>query len=79
MANEGLPDYSRVQSGLEQLLGQGQADAVVELGRELFDAGRDQVGRSDDDGQTGMAIADCLSVVSPALLKCSLTDPEKIL
>jgi len=76
---ESLPDYSRVRGGLEQLLGDGQADAVVELGRELFDAGQEQVGRSHDDGETGMAIADCLSVVSRALLKSSLPDPEKIL
>jgi len=73
------PDYSRVQSGLEQLLGDGQADAVLELGRELFDAGQEQVGRSHDDGETGMAIADCLSVVSRALLQSSLPDPDKIL
>jgi uncharacterized Zn finger protein len=76
---ESLPDYSRVQSGFEQLLGDGQADAVVQLGLELFAAGQEQVGRSDDDGATGMAIADCLSVVSRALLQSSLPDPEKIL
>ncbi len=74
-----LPDYSRVRSGLEQLLGDGQADAAVELGRELFDAGQEQVGRSHDDGETGMAIADCLSVVSRALLQSSLPDPDKLL
>ncbi len=76
---ESLPDYSRVRSGLEQLLGDGQPDAVVELGRELFEAGREQVGRSHDDGETGMAIADCLSVVSRALLQSSLPDPDKLL
>jgi len=76
---ETLPDYSRVQSGLEQLLGDGHPDAVVELGRELFEAGQEQVGRSHDDGETGMAIADCLSVVSRALPQSSLPDPEKIL
>jgi len=74
-----LPDYSRVQSGLEQLLGDGQADAVVELGQDLFAAGKEQIGRSHDDGETGMAIADCLAVVSRALPKSSLSDPEKIL
>ena len=74
-----LPDYSRVQSGLEQLLGDGQADAIVELGRELFAAGQEQIGQSHDDGETGMAIADCLAIVSRALPQSSLPDPEKIL
>ena len=46
-------------------------------GGELFAAGQEQVGRSHDDGETGMAIADCLSVVSRALLESSLPDPEK--
>ena len=74
-----LPDYSRVQSGLEHLLGEGQADAVVELSRELFNAGQEQIGRSHDDGETGMAIADCLAIAARALPQSSLRDPEKIL
>lgn len=74
-----IPDYSRVQSGLESLLDDANADAVIELGRELFEAGQEQVGRSHDDGETGMAIAACLSIVFRALLQSSLPDPEKIL
>jgi uncharacterized Zn finger protein len=74
-----LPDYSRIQSGLEQLLGDEQADLVVELGRELFEAGVEQVGRSHDDGETGMAIAKCLAIVSRALLQSTLLDSDKIL
>jgi uncharacterized Zn finger protein len=74
-----IPDYSRVESGLESLLDAAHHDAVVELGQELFEAGQDQVGRSHDDGETGMAIADCMSIVFRAVLKSSLSDPEKIL
>ena len=74
-----LPDYSRVQSGLTSLLDGAHHDAAVELGQELFHAGQDQVGRSHDDGETGMAIADCMSIVYRAVLKSSLSDPEKIL
>ena len=74
-----IPDYSRVESGLESLLDGAHHDAVVELGRELFDAGQDQVGRSHDDGETCMAIADCMFIVFRAVLRSSLSDPKKIL
>ena len=74
-----IPDYSRVESGLTSLLESAHYDAVVELGQELFEAGQDQVGRSHDDGETGMAIADCMDIVFRAVLKSSLSDPEKIL
>jgi uncharacterized Zn finger protein len=73
------PDWSRVRSGLESLLDGGHADAVVELGPELLEAGAEQVERAHDDGETGMEIADCLSVVARALRASSLPDPEKIL
>jgi uncharacterized Zn finger protein len=74
-----FPDYSRVESALESLLDGAHHDAVVELGQELFEAGQDQVGRSHDDGETGMAIADCMAIVSRAVLKSSLSDRDKIL
>jgi len=74
-----FPDYSRVESGLTSLLDSAHHDAVVELGQELFEAGQDQVGRSHDDGETGMAIADCMAIVFRAVLKSPLSDPEKIL
>ena len=74
-----IPDYSRVESGLKSLVDGAYHDAVVELGHELFQAGQDQVGRSRDDGETGMAIADCMAIVFRAVLKSSLSDPEKIL
>ena len=67
-----LPDYSRVESGLESLIDEAHHDAVVELGQELFEAGQDQVERSHDDGETGMAIADCMAIVFRAVLKSSI-------
>jgi len=74
-----IPDYSRVESGLTSLLDGAHYDAVIELGQELLEAGQDQVERSHDDGETGMAIADCMAIVFRAVLKSSLSDPEKIL
>ena len=73
------PDYSRVQSGLERLLDDGHADAVVELGKELFRAGQEQLGRVHDHGATSMEIAECMAIVFRALRKSTLTDPAKIL
>lgn len=74
-----IPDYSRVESGLKSLFESAHHDAVVELGRELFELGGDQVESSHDEGETSMAIADCMAIVCRAVLKSSLSDPEKIL
>ncbi len=74
-----LPDYSRVEKGLASLLGSAHYDEICELGRELFEAGRAQLEGARDDGQTCMAISDCMSIVFRAVLKSSLSDPEKIL
>ncbi len=72
-------DYTRVQSGLEGLLDDGQVDAVIELGRELFEAGQRQVENCHDDAGSATELSDCLSIVFRGLLKSSLPDPEKIL
>jgi uncharacterized Zn finger protein len=74
-----IPDYSRVQSGLERLLDDGHADAVVELGKELFRAGQEQLGRVHDHGATSMEIAECMAIVFRALRKSTLADSSKIL
>jgi len=73
------PDYSRLKHRLERLLELGHADAVVELGRELIPRAMVQVGHSDDEGETAMAVADCLPVVFDAVMKSTLSGPEKLL
>jgi len=73
------PDYSRLRHRLERLLELGHADAVVELGQEFIPQAMAQVEQSHDEGETAMAIADCVSVVFDAVEKSSLTGPQKLL
>ena len=73
------PDYSRVQERLEALLAKGYADEVVSLGKELLEAGTNQVGMSDDEGETGMEISSCLEIVFRALPKSTLSPIQQML
>ncbi len=73
------PDYSQVTAYLNQLLGAGQTDAVLALGRQVLKLGTDQVGQSHDEGETGMAIAEALVPVWQALTQSSLTPAARIL
>lgn len=73
-----LPDYSGVRDGLKQLLDAGRADDVFALGKRLFKKAHEQVGMSHDDGETAMEVADTMKIVYQALLKCSLSDAEKM-
>lgn len=73
-----LPDYGPIQRRLERLLELGQADAVVEVGRELLRAGIDQVAQADDEGETGLQLAESLKVVFRAVMRSSLTPSERL-
>jgi uncharacterized Zn finger protein len=57
----------------------GQADKVVELGRELIACGIEQVGQSHDEGETANSLADCLQVVFDGVEKSSLSPADKLL
>lgn len=74
-----LPEYDGLSKRLQTLLEHGHADAVVSLGEELVTRGMEQVEQSHDEGETLMAIADCLETVQRALLKSSRSDDQKIL
>jgi uncharacterized Zn finger protein len=74
-----LPDYSHVEEQLRALADQGHADAVLQLGAELWNKGNTQVEQSDDEGETAMAIASCLEAVIAALPRSSLAPPEQLL
>lgn len=74
-----LPDYTHLEEKLRALADQGHGDAVLELGEELWTLGNDQVGQSDDEGETAMAIARCLEIVIAALPRTSLSPPEQLL
>ncbi len=74
-----IPDYSRVQERLKSLLESGHADEVVALGDEILGRGIRQVEMSDDEGETGQEIADCMEIVFRALKSSSKTCAERLL
>jgi uncharacterized Zn finger protein len=74
-----LPNFSGLEARLRILLDHGQADGIVELGRELLERGIDQVERSHDEGETAVGISGCMDVVAEALQKSGLSAEEKIL
>lgn len=74
-----IPDYSRVQERLESLLQSGHADEVVTLGEYILQRGLQQVGMSDDEGETGQEIADSMEIVFRALKSSSKTGAERLL
>lgn len=78
--NEGwIPDYSRLNHRLDRLVELGHCDAVAKLGSEILDCGLEQVSQSDDEGETGIALVECLSIVFGAVARSSLSASEKLL
>jgi uncharacterized Zn finger protein len=74
-----LPDYDHLEQQLRALVDQGHGDAVLELGEELWKRGIKQVADSHDDGETAMAISDCMEVVVEALPYTQLTLSKQLL
>lgn len=74
-----LPDFSHVKQQFRTLLAAGQADVLLELGDELWRRGNEQVAESNDEGETGDAIAQCLDIVLRALPCSSLSRSEQVL
>jgi uncharacterized Zn finger protein len=74
-----LPDYSHVREQLQALLASGHADAVLQLGEDLWSRGNTQVEQSNDEGDTATEIAECMEVVLAAVLQSSLTPPQQLM
>jgi uncharacterized Zn finger protein len=74
-----LPDYTHLEEQLQTLADRGHADAVLQLGFELWTRGTAQVEQSDDEGETAIAISACLDTVMAALPQSSLSAPEQLL
>ncbi|MDF1578708.1 MAG: SWIM zinc finger family protein [Desulfobulbales bacterium] len=74
-----LPDYSHIRQQLTALLKNGHADTVLELGRELWERGSDQVEQSDDDGHTAGELHQCMEIVFKAITSSSLSAPKQLL
>jgi uncharacterized Zn finger protein len=74
-----LPDYGGLKTLLETLLARRRADALLKLGKTLYEGGQAQVGEAHDEGETGDAISSCMEVVFRAVLASSLSDVYKLL
>ncbi len=73
------PDYSRVKHRLERLLELGHPDAVVRLGTEIMTLGNEQIGQSNDEGETAEAVGECLPVIFEAVAVSTLSPARKLL
>jgi len=74
-----IPDYAPIRQGLESLLSKGRADVVVKLGELLLREGAEQVGQSNDEGDTAGQVASCFEVVYRALPKTSMSRKEQMM
>ena len=74
-----IPDYSHLQQQFASLEKRGCADALLKLGEELWKRGNDQLGKANDEGETGTAIAECMEIVIRAIPKSSLSKPQQLL
>src|SRR5262249_44980735 len=74
-----LPNYDGIKNRFEKLLAAKQYDALLELGQELFHLAADQVETSDDEGETAMAVAECMSIVFKAVPKAKMPPEKRLL
>lgn len=60
-------DYSEVRKRLNMLLDGGHSEFLPGLGKDIIEAGIRVIEESNDEGQTGYEITDCLEIVMKAL------------
>jgi len=63
-----VPDYSGILRRLEALLEAGYADEVLDLAKELLEAGTRHVEESEDEGETAAEFVTCVDVIGEALV-----------
>jgi uncharacterized Zn finger protein len=73
------PDYSRLKHRLERMVELGQSDAVVRLAQEIIARGMEQIGQSDDEGETASALSECFPVIFKAVVESILPPTRKLL
>jgi uncharacterized Zn finger protein len=73
------PDYSRLKHRLERLLELGHPDAVVRLGPEIIALGKEQIGQSNDEGETAEALGEGMPVIFQAVAASTLPPAHKLL
>lgn len=73
------PNFSRFARYLDRMVELGHADAVVKLSREIMERGMEQIGQSNDEGETATAFAECLPPLFRAVKESSLTPTQRLL
>ncbi len=73
------PDFSRLARYLDRMVELGQADAVVKLSREIVAQGMEQIGQSNDEGETATAFAECLPPIFRAVNRSKMSTAQKLL
>jgi uncharacterized Zn finger protein len=73
------PDFGRLARYLDRMVELGQADAVVKLSREIIARGMEQIGQSNDEGETATSFAECLPPIFRAANQSSLPPAQKLL
>lgn len=73
------PDYGPIRHRFERLLELGHPDEVVSLGREFIREGQEQIGRSNDEGDTAMEFTKVMPVIFRAVAVSSMAGPERLL
>ncbi len=74
-----LGDFSRVTKNLQNLLNQGDYDAVVDVMKFLLKKAASYVESCDDDGDSAAQLGSCLEIGFKALRKCSWSPFDKLL
>lgn len=77
--DDDVPDYSNVKKKLQMLLDSGHADEVLELGKDLWRLGNEQVEFSDEEYEIASQISECMDVVQEAVRQSSLSVRDRIL
>jgi uncharacterized Zn finger protein len=73
------PDYGRLKHCLQRLLESGHPDAVVRLAPEIMTLGMEQIGQSNDEGETAEALGECMPVIFLAVAASTLPPARKLL
>lgn len=72
------PDFSKVQTRMEVLLDSGHYDELISIGKEIMDR-YEYIVEYDSEGEIGMEISDCMSIVFEALSASSRPAHERML
>lgn len=72
------PDLAHVERQLRALLAEGHADDVLELCGSVWELASGPLNQCIDEGETAMAIGECMAVAIEALPKSTLRPAEQI-